>query len=61
MTHEIRPRPAADLRAYLDWVRTAYPALYPKYRGPQAEGWIELLDLNENPFTSAVLETLRKG
>lgn len=52
---------AADLRAYLDWVRTTYPALYSKYRGPQAEGWIELLDLNENPFTPQVLETLRKG
>jgi tetratricopeptide (TPR) repeat protein len=52
---------AADLRAYLDWVRATYPALYPKYRGPQAEGWIELLDLNENPFTPDVLEVLRKG
>jgi len=52
---------AADLRTYLAWVRATYPALYPKYRGPQAEGWIELLDLNENPFTPAVLETLRKG
>jgi tetratricopeptide (TPR) repeat protein/transcriptional regulator with XRE-family HTH domain len=52
---------AADLRAYLDWVRATYPALYPKYRGPQAEGWIELLDLNENPFTPEVLEVLRKG
>lgn len=52
---------AADLRAYLDWVRATYPALYPKYRGPQAEGWIELLDLKENPFTPEVLESLRKG
>lgn len=52
---------AADLRAYLAWVQATYPALYPKYRGPQAEGWIELLDLNENPFTPEVLETLRKG
>ena len=52
---------AADLRAYLAWVRATYPAIYPKYRGPQAEGWIELLDLNENPFTPDVLEMLRKG
>ncbi|HQY90325.1 hypothetical protein [Caldilinea sp.] len=52
---------AADLRAYLDWVRAAYPALYPKYRGPQVESWIELLELNENPFTPALLESLRKG
>lgn len=52
---------AADLRAYLDWVRATYPALYSKYRGPQVEGWIELLDRNENPFTPAALEALRKG
>jgi len=52
---------AADLRAYLAWVRATYPALYSKYRGPQVEGWIELLDRNENPFTPAVLEALRKG
>lgn len=52
---------AADLRAYLDWVRATYPTLYPKYRGPQVEGWIEQLDRQENPFTPAVLEALRKG
>lgn len=52
---------AADLRKYLDWVRSAYPALYPKYRGPQVEGWIELLELNENPFTPEVLTALRQG
>lgn len=52
---------AADLHAYLDWVRAVYPALYPKYRGPQVESWIELLELNENPFTPALLDALRKG
>lgn len=52
---------SADLHQYLDWVRSTYPALYSKYRGPQVEGWIELLERNENPFTPEVLQTLRKG
>ena len=52
---------AADLRAYLAWVDATYPLLYAKYRGPQVESWIEMLDTNENPFTPAVLDALRKG
>ncbi len=52
---------AADLRAYLAWVDATYPLLYAKYRGPQVESWIEALDMNENPFTPAVLDALRKG
>jgi len=52
---------AADLRAYLAWVNDTYPLLFAKYRGPQVEHWIELLDMNENPFTPDVLEALRKG
>ncbi len=52
---------AADLRAYLAWVDETYPLLYAKYRGPQVESWIEALDMNENPFTPAVLDALRKG
>jgi tetratricopeptide (TPR) repeat protein len=52
---------AADLRAYLAWVSTAYPAIYAKYRGPQAEEWIKTLERGENPFTLELLETLRKG
>ena len=52
---------AADLRAYLAWVDATYPLLYAKYRGPQVESWIEALDMNQNPFTPAVLDALRKG
>ncbi len=52
---------ATDLRAYLAWVDETYPLLYAKYRGPQVENWIEALDMNENPFTPAVLDALRKG
>ena len=52
---------ATDLRAYLAWVSAAYPAIYAKYRGPQAEGWIEQIERGENPFTPELLETLRKG
>ncbi len=52
---------AADLRAYLTWVQTAYPALYAKYRGPRVEQWIEALDRGENPFTPDVLDSLRRG
>jgi len=51
----------ADLRAYLAWVDDTYPLLFAKYRGPQVEQWIEVLDMNENPFTPDVLEALRKG
>lgn len=52
---------ATDLRAYLAWVDGTYPLLYAKYRGPQVENWIEALDMNENPFTPALLDALRKG
>jgi tetratricopeptide (TPR) repeat protein/transcriptional regulator with XRE-family HTH domain len=52
---------AADLRAYLDWVRTDFPDIYEKYRGPRVESWIEALERGENPFTPEVLDALRTG
>ncbi|MBW7883623.1 MAG: tetratricopeptide repeat protein [Caldilineaceae bacterium] len=52
---------AADLRAYLDWVRATYPALYDKYRGQQIEQWIAGLEDGKSPFDGALLEALRRG
>lgn len=52
---------ATDLHAYLEWVRADFPDLYEKYRGPRVETWIAALERNENPFTLATLDALRKG
>ena len=52
---------AADLEDYLGWVKRTYPDLYPKYRGPQVEGWIAALRDGENPFDAATLAALRQG
>ena len=52
---------ATDLERYLAWVKQAYPDLYEKYRGPEAEAWIAALREGRNPFTSDVLARLRGG
>jgi tetratricopeptide (TPR) repeat protein/transcriptional regulator with XRE-family HTH domain len=50
---------AADLKQYLVWVQSAYPELYAKYHGPEAEDWIMMLETGENPFTPEVRQELR--
>lgn len=50
---------AADLRGYLDWLRTLPDAYYVRYRGPVVEGWIEALEEGRNPFDAATRQGLR--
>lgn len=50
---------AADLRGYLDWLRTLPDAYYARYRGPVVEGWIEALEEGRNPFDAETRQGLR--
>jgi tetratricopeptide (TPR) repeat protein len=50
----------ADFNVYLEWLQAEVdPTLYERYRGPLVETWIEALNQGENPFTPAVLASLR--
>jgi tetratricopeptide (TPR) repeat protein/transcriptional regulator with XRE-family HTH domain len=51
---------AADFRRYLDWVQTTMPPrLHDRYRVALVTAWIEQLEQGENPFTPALLDSLR--
>lgn len=50
---------AAAFESYLLWLRGLPPQAYEHFRGPQVEQWIKELQAGRDPFTEALLASLR--